>query len=619
MGTRACLRAAGAMLCLLVLATASQAAMTEVVSVNSAGVEGNAPTDRVAISDDGRFVAFASLASNLVPGDTNGTSDIFVFDRETGGTELVSVGIFAQSNGASESPSISADGRFVAFSSVATNLVFDDTNMTEDVFVRDRAFGLTTRVSVSNSGFQADAPSGEPSISDDGRFVAFSSFADNLVLGDVNMREDVFVRDLQVGTTIPVSVNDFNQGANGASGQPSISGNGEFVAFASLASNLVFGDVNVLQDVFVRDLLTQRTEIVSISTRNVLGNGVSALPSISEDGRFVAFESFADDLVPDDFDLSEDVFVRDRLFGTTEAAVPVGSCGGVPCGDSFEAQINRDGRFVTYSSLASDLVPDDTNGVADVFVTDLVLGRIMRMSIASDGTQGNENSFVPAIEGEGHVVAFISLATNLVPNAPNFFSNAFTHQWVTFKDVPPEQFGFLEVESTVMAGIVTGFPDGRFHPELPVTRDQMAVFLARAIAGGDSLVPPGPREPTFSDVPTDFWAFKYIEFIAARGVAEGFSDGTYQPDLEVNRAQMAVFLARVVAGSDAAVPPGPAQPTFSDVPTDFWAFKYIEFVAAQGIAEGFPDGTYQPDLVVTRDQMTVFVARTFDLPPLAFE
>jgi Tol biopolymer transport system component len=583
MGIRACLSAVGAMLCLLMLATASQAARTEVVSVNSAGVEGNQATEEAAISADGRFVAFASLASNLVPGDTNGTWDVFVYDRVTGGTERVSVGIYAQANGASRSPAISADGRYVAFASVATNLVLGDSNMSEDVFVRDRAYALTTRVSVGNLGSEADAPSGEPSVSDDGRFVAFSSLADNLVLGDVNMRQDVFLRDLRVGTTIPVSVTDFNQGANGASGQPAISGNGEFVAFASLASNLVSGDVNVLQDVFVRDLVTQRTEIVSISTGNVLGNGVSALPSISEDGRYVAFESFADDLVPNDFDLSEDIFVRDRLFGTTEAATPVGPCDGVPCGASFEASISRDGRFVSYASLASDLVPDDTNGVADVFVTDRVLERIMRMSIASDGAQGNENSYLPAITGDGHAVAFI------------------------------------DIESTVMAGIVTGFPDGLFRPHLPVTRAQMAVFLARAIAGGDALVPPGPSEPTFSDVPTDFWAYRYIEFIAERGIAEGFPDGAFQPGLEVTRAQMAVFLARVVAGSDAAVPPGPSQPTFSDVPTDYWAYRYIEFVAEQGIAEGYPDGTYRPDVVVARDQMAVFLARTFDLPALAFQ
>jgi hypothetical protein len=619
MGTRACLRAAGVMLCLLMLATAGQAARTDVVSVNSAGVEGNQATEGAAISADGRFVAFASLASNLVPGDTNGTWDVFVYDRVTGGTERVSVGIYAQANGASRAPAISADGRYVAFASVATNLVLGDSNMSEDVFVRDRAYALTTRVSVGNLGSEADAPSGEPSISDDGRFVAFSSLADNLVLGDVNMRQDVFLRDLRIGTTVPVSVTDFNQGANGASGQPAISGNGEFVAFASLASNLVSGDVNVLQDVFVRDLVTQRTEIVSISTGNVLGNGVSALPSISEDGRYVAFESFADDLVPNDFDLSEDIFVRDRLFGTTEAATPVGSCNGVPCGASFEANISRDGRFVSYASLASDLVPDDTNGVSDVFVTDRVLERIMRMSIASDGTQGNENSYLPAITGDGHAVAFISLATNLVPNPPSFTTNAFVHQWVTFPDVPPDAFGFLDIESTVMAGIVTGFPDGLFRPHLPVTRAQMAVFLARAIAGGDALVPPGPGEPTFSDVPTDFWAYRYIEFIAERGIAEGFPDGAFQPGLEVTRAQMAVFLARVVAGSDAAVPPGPSQPTFSDVPTDYWAYRYIEFVAEQGIAEGYPDGTYRPDLVVARDQMAVFLARTFDLPALAFQ
>ncbi len=183
--------------------------VTERVSVSSAGSEGNQQSERSAVSADGRFVAFVSLADNLVPGDTNNEADIFVHDRLTGTTERVSVSSREeQANGDSsflgffQKPAISADGRFVAFASTATNLVAHDTNNAEDIFVRDRLNGTTERVSLTGSGGQANADSSFASISADGQFVAFGSFADNLVAGDTNFTSDVFVRDrLNGGST----------------------------------------------------------------------------------------------------------------------------------------------------------------------------------------------------------------------------------------------------------------------------------------------------------------------------------------------------------------------------------------------------------------------------------
>ena len=192
----------------------------------------------------------------------------------------------------------------------------------------------------------------------------------------------------------------------------------------------------------------------------------------------------------------------------------------------------------------------------------------------------------------------------------------------TFSDVPSSGYGpddltpywaFWQTEACVEAGLVGGYGDGTYRPTLPVTRDQMAVFVARALAGGDSLVPTGPPTATFGDVPTSYWAFKYVEYAVDNGVVGGYGDGTYRPTLTVTRDQMAVFIARAVTGGDEYVPTGPSTATFPDVPTTYWAFKYVEYIRSEGVTGGYPDGTYRPTLVVTRDQTAVYVARAFDL------
>jgi|GEM_PF-1585857 len=222
------------------------------VSVASGGTQGNGDSGCPSISADGRYVAFQSYASNLVPGDTNGTWDVFVHDRLTGQTTRVSVASDGtQGNGDSECPSISADGRYVAFASLASNLVPGDTNGTWDVFVHDRLTGQTTRVSVASGGAQGNSGSWCPSISADGRYVAFQSYASNLVPGDTNGVLDVFVHDRLTGQTTRVSVaSDGTQGDSYSFGS-SISADGRYVAFSSLASNLVPGDTNDKPDIFV--------------------------------------------------------------------------------------------------------------------------------------------------------------------------------------------------------------------------------------------------------------------------------------------------------------------------------------------------------------------------------
>jgi len=352
------------------------------VSVASDGGQGNGSSFSSSISADERYVAFQSQASNLVGGDTNGAYDVFVHDRQTAQTTRASLASDGgQGNDDSGGTSISADGRYVAFYSNASNLVPDDTNGTYDVFVHDQQTGETTRISVASNGGQGNSSSYWPSISDDGCSVVFNSWASNLVDGDTNNFcdadydgqyddncLDVFVHDRQTGKTTRVSVASNGSQSNDTSYQPSISADGCYVAFESSASNLVSGDTNGTTDVFVHNRQTGETTLVSISSDGGQGNGGSYLPSISADGRYVAFYS-----------------------------------------------------------VTSNLVGGDTNGWADIFVHDRQTGETTRVSVASDGTQGNEGSYSPFISASGRYVAFGSGASNLIGSDTNNKIDIFVH------------------------------------------------------------------------------------------------------------------------------------------------------------------------------------------------
>ena len=346
----------------------------ERLSVNSNEVAGNDYSYGPALSADLRFAAFTSYATNLVPGDTNGPypdgRDVFVRDRQTGTTERISVdSLEVQANdGESYSPSISADGRYVAFRAVATNLVPGDTNAAADVFVRDRQLGTTERVSVDSLGGQGNGASDVPSMSADGRYVAFFSSATNLVAGDTNGVIDIFVRDRQAGTTVRVNVDSGGAQADGDSYSAVLSGDGRYVAFGSIATNLVAGDTNAAVDVFVRDLPSGTTERVSVDSSGAQGNAASTAGLISADGRFVVFESGASNLVAGDTNTKHDTFVRDRQSGTTER-VSVTSTGAEGHNNSNTGGISSDGRYVAFAS-AANLAETDTNTWYDVYVRD---------------------------------------------------------------------------------------------------------------------------------------------------------------------------------------------------------------------------------------------------------
>jgi Tol biopolymer transport system component len=358
------------------------------VAVDRSGHQANGTSFSPAISAHGRFVAFGSAASNLVPGDTNNADDVFVRDRRMQVTRRISVGAGGQqANGGSSWPAISADGRFVAFTSSASNLVAGDTNGRIDVFVRDRMLQVTRRISVGPGGQQANSESSEnfePAISAHGRFVAFGSAASNLVPGDTNNADDVFVRDRKLQVTRRISVGAGGQQANGTSFSPAISAGGRFVAFASWASNLVPGDTNGTQDVFVRDRRMQVTRRISVGPGGQQANSDSFSPEISAGGRFVAFWSIAKNLVAGDTNRRADVFVRDRTAKLT-GRVSVGPGGQQANRRSLYPEISAHGRFVAFFSRAFNLVAGDTNNRFDVFVRDLVARVTRRVSVGSGG------------------------------------------------------------------------------------------------------------------------------------------------------------------------------------------------------------------------------------------
>jgi WD40 repeat protein len=342
---------------------------TERVSVDSSGAEGNNSSGSVSISADGQVVAFSSYASNLVAGDNNGQVDVFVHDRATGITERVSVDSSGvEGNDDSDYPSISADGQVVAFWSMATNLVAGDTNASNDVFVHDRATGITERMSVDSSGVQGnDFSFYPPSISADGQVVAFCSDASNLVPSDKNATSDIFVHDRATGITDRMSVDSSGRQGNLTSVYPSISADGQVVAFYSAATNLVAGDTNRTSDVFVHDRASGITERMSVDSSGTQGNRNSFVASISADGQIVAFESWASNLVAGDKNGFYDIFVHDRSTGITER-VNLNSSGAEGNANTFDPSISADGLIVASWSTASNLVAGDTNGYADVFV-----------------------------------------------------------------------------------------------------------------------------------------------------------------------------------------------------------------------------------------------------------
>jgi Tol biopolymer transport system component len=393
-------------------ATGAEVGPPELISAAPDGSAGNGPSLFPSVSEDGRYVAFRSEATNLVPEDTDPDRDVYVRDRQTGAVTLVSRASGAggaKGNRQSYNPRISANGRFVVFRSNATNFVPEDTDQTEDIYVRDLQTNQTILVSRASTavGPKGNGASTNAVISGDGRRVAFTSASTNLHPEDTDAIEDVYVRDLQTNETILVSRAN-TTGLKGLAGSqfPAINGDGTRVAFRSEAPNLHPDDPDTIEDIFLRDLQTGETQLISrASGAGVKGNARSTFVSISADGGTVAFDSQSSNLHPDDPLPDADVFARDLASGEVElisrASGPTGAKG-VP--GSSEPAVSGNGRYVAFQSAASNLDPDDTDGTLDVYLRDRQTYMTEALSPALEAPYNR--SFEAQIAADGSLVAY---------------------------------------------------------------------------------------------------------------------------------------------------------------------------------------------------------------------
>jgi len=620
---------------------------TERVSVSSGGREGNGPSGvgsawvppayvywkPLCVSADGRFVAFNSAASNLVPDDTNGADDIFVRDRLAATTERVSISSAAgEANGPSKAPAISADGRYVAFESDASNLVPGDTNAVTDIFVRDRLEATTDRVSVSTAGGQANGACRAPSVSADGMLVAFDSTASNLVPGDTNGWRDVFVHDRASGETIRASVASSGTQGNGSSHGPVLSGNGRWVAFESSSTNLA-GGANF---VFLRDLDTH-------VTRSLVVHQWSHDPSLSFDATAAAY-------------LQEDCIREDGVecyFSVQVVNLLTGQKVFPPCYMTFSPSISADGRYVALATggptaqihVFDVLMPvvtwfevnygDTCTTRRGVSLTYACQGSCVQVRFRNEGEDWS--AWEPCGAGRTWTLsagAGVKKVYAQCGDGSGWLSaeKSDTIGLATFIDVWCGDVLGPYVEALVRAAITAGCSGNppMYCPYSNITRAQMAVFLCRA-AGKEPLDRP---TPTFCDVPKTHPYYGWIERLADAASWGGnpptigclwFPCKKFCPSTAVLRDEMAAFLVRATGKT----PMPSCSGILADVWSGSWACPYIERLTdaaswAGGVTvtsgcacpSGYPPGAkcYCPKSVVTRGQMAVFLVRAFGIP-----
>lgn len=395
---------------------------TDIVDVDSDELINEGDAFGAALSADGRYVVFKSSSDALVLGDTNFCDDVFLRDMDAGTTMRVSMTYDGlEANGCSGEPNISGDGRYVVYVSEASNLVPDDTNNATDLFRYDRQTGAVVRVNVTITGGELPGVSlAQPAISFDGRYIAFTT-DEPLVITDTNGWGDVYVKDMVTGDLTLVSVSSAGAVGDLFSLEPTITFDGRYVAFESY-STLAPDDTNDKEDIYVHDRQTGQTVRASVTVTGAQGANMGSLggaydPHLAGYGRYVVFWSFYTNLVVSDTNNTADAFVKDLETGAVWR-VSVGAGGLQANNASDKALISADGRFVVFGSEATNLAPNDTNNRYDIFVHDRLLNDTGLVSVRSDGVQANDFSRDQVISADARYVAFVSSATNLAPLEP---------------------------------------------------------------------------------------------------------------------------------------------------------------------------------------------------------
>lgn len=387
-------------------------------SVDPLGAQGNMASINPSVSADGRFVAFASGATNFDQRPTLSVSDIYLHDRFTGITSLITQTTGGgRASGGSFMPEVSGDGRWIVFQSIADNLVPSDTNGCLDVFLYDRIHQVMSRVSVDSNGIEGNYISVAPTISHDGEIITFQSDAWNLVPGDVNGNSDVFIHNRLTGVTSRISESASGAGGNWDSFAPALSADGSTIAYTSHATNLGPIDNNLFADIYQWNRGTGTTTLVSSAIGGTPSNHGSGDPCISGDGRFIAFESYASNLVPADGNGHKDIFLHDSLSGfiTRVTQTPAG----VEANHySSQAAISQDGRYITFETHATNLVPGFNPSGIMIQVWDRLSGKHLFASLTPAGELPQAASGKPSISADGSLVTFSSKAEAFLPGFP---------------------------------------------------------------------------------------------------------------------------------------------------------------------------------------------------------
>ena len=560
---------------------------TILVSVGADGGPANHYSYQPAISTDGTKIAFTSWASNLVLGDTNGRSDVFLYDMMTGAIRLISVGPLGGPVAVNSSqPSINADGTIIAYRTQT------DTG-TWTISVYDSETETSTNISTNVAGSPADGDSRWPTISGDGTKVAYQSTASNLVEGHTNVHWDVFLYDMVLETTTLISTSTEGTPGNGPSQYPSISSDGTAIAYVSSASNLVTRSTS-FWDVFVYDVLTGTTVVVVTSIDGGRANASSYSPSINADGTVIAYSSTASNLVEGDTNNRRDVFRYETLTGTT-TLISTDAEGGPASHDSHEPSINADGTIIAFASKASDLVIGTAGGYQNVFLASALLRDAapqvagFTTSLSEDTSVGTTVGTVTASDVDGDPLSYAITAGN----AAGLFTIGSTSGTITTSGV----FDFETAEQHVVTVTVT---DGTHNADTTVVVNVTDV-------GGPFDVVVDPTVDSFDDDNGSVFEAD-IEWLAASGITKGCGIRLFCPVDHVTRGQMAAFLTRALAL------PATGVDFFTDDNTSIFQDD-INRLAASGITKGCDTTSFCPTDFVTRGQMAAFLTRALNLSP----